>query len=320
MKVTGTLADVIGDLIETPIDRMHHGMYEKLYADIQSAMRFVIEPSCIEACEHLLSSKPSSLLAAVNLVKLPFDNCWIEWAPQGSERPLRAGALVKKTQDGVLEACFAWLPSPKQAKVLDSDRDKLFQSKAVAVVNPVGIEFNFTQRRPRRLESDSKWAEKCSAPELSALETLNGFFRPIAPKCALSFLQAIPAAQVNAAIKRYSRRTSGSAAHLFGLIALINSRTYVELIQADLISEKQRRRDKKQKPPLSYRAVRLNLSRRDIRTAAHDNLSDMQIRSHIVRGHFKIRSSGIFWWRPFLRGDETVGRVERTGYIVENAR
>lgn len=39
------------------------------------------------------------------------------------------------------------------------------------------------------------------------------------------------------------------------------------------------------------------------------------VTAHTVRGHFKKRKSGLFWWNPFVRGS---GKVrERDGYIVK---
>lgn len=39
-------------------------------------------------------------------------------------------------------------------------------------------------------------------------------------------------------------------------------------------------------------------------------------RQHLVRGHFKIRRTGVYWWSPFLRGDGTRGTVKRVEYEV----
>jgi len=38
------------------------------------------------------------------------------------------------------------------------------------------------------------------------------------------------------------------------------------------------------------------------------------MRMHLVRGHFKTRSTGIFWWSPFVRGHGDA--VERRHYEV----
>ncbi len=39
------------------------------------------------------------------------------------------------------------------------------------------------------------------------------------------------------------------------------------------------------------------------------------VEAHLVRGHFKRRSSGVYWWSPFIRG--TGELKQRKAYIVE---
>jgi hypothetical protein len=39
------------------------------------------------------------------------------------------------------------------------------------------------------------------------------------------------------------------------------------------------------------------------------------VEAHLVRGHFKRRSSGVYWWNPFIRG--TGDLKERKAYILE---
>jgi hypothetical protein len=41
------------------------------------------------------------------------------------------------------------------------------------------------------------------------------------------------------------------------------------------------------------------------------------VEAHLVRGHFKRRSSGVYWWNPFIRG--TGELKERKAYILEGA-
>lgn len=36
-----------------------------------------------------------------------------------------------------------------------------------------------------------------------------------------------------------------------------------------------------------------------------------QHRAHLVRGHFKVRKSGVFWWMPFVRGNQKLGFVHK---------
>jgi hypothetical protein len=36
-----------------------------------------------------------------------------------------------------------------------------------------------------------------------------------------------------------------------------------------------------------------------------------QLRAHFVRGHFKVRKTGIFWWSAYQRGDPKLGFVHK---------
>jgi hypothetical protein len=36
-----------------------------------------------------------------------------------------------------------------------------------------------------------------------------------------------------------------------------------------------------------------------------------ELRAHFVRGHFKARKSGVFWWSPHARGDLSRGMVAK---------
>lgn len=39
-------------------------------------------------------------------------------------------------------------------------------------------------------------------------------------------------------------------------------------------------------------------------------------KTHVVRGHFKVRKEGVFWWNAHVRGDGKL--AERTAYEVRS--
>jgi len=41
-----------------------------------------------------------------------------------------------------------------------------------------------------------------------------------------------------------------------------------------------------------------------------------EMRAHMVRGHFKVRRTGVYWWRAFVRGRH--GTVDRDRYQVHH--
>jgi hypothetical protein len=61
------------------------------------------------------------------------------------------------------------------------------------------------------------------------------------------------------------------------------------------------------KPPLvDYHQLTLRIGPR-ARAEAGAGHSRSGHRAHTVRGHFKIRKTGIYWWRPFIRGEVAEG-------------
>jgi len=100
-----------------------------------------------------------------------------------------------------------------------------------------------------------------------------------------------------------------------GLIAAINSRNLVSTSDpADMTRINKARRKMGRPPLLSFRTVRLSLSRTVERRRSEGQGNPMPL--HMVRGHFKVRKSGIYWWAPFWRGDAAAGVVSRKGYEV----
>ena len=106
----------------------------------------------------------------------------------------------------------------------------------------------------------------------------------------------------------------GEAPFVTSFVMMLNSRNAIEHEKEDRI-KLNRARVRRGKPALlPYSVTRLHLSKR-IQTARANGMTHEQARQHIVRGHFKIRRTGIFWWTPFLRGDARQP-VERTAYEV----
>jgi hypothetical protein len=56
-------------------------------------------------------------------------------------------------------------------------------------------------------------------------------------------------------------------------------------------------------PPLDHTIVNIHLSPSQARIAAAHGLTREEMRQHKVRGHFKTRKTGVFWWCEYQRGD-----------------
>lgn len=102
-------------------------------------------------------------------------------------------------------------------------------------------------------------------------------------------------------------------------LAVLNSRNLVITEKAKPFGARAARR-RGEREPMAYSTVRITLNRRDMSAAAADGMTQEEMRQHVVRGHFKVRKSGIYWWRPFIRGSIDVGKVVHTGYDITKAK
>lgn len=105
---------------------------------------------------------------------------------------------------------------------------------------------------------------------------------------------------------------------LVALLILLNAKNCVEIAKVEPPPKLNRARIKRRQLPLvDYSTVHIKLNRPDQRYADSGEVNSESVRRHIVRGHFKLRRGGVFWWRPHLRGSEGAGDVIRKGYEVD---
>jgi hypothetical protein len=64
-------------------------------------------------------------------------------------------------------------------------------------------------------------------------------------------------------------------------------------------------------PLLGHTKIRIKLSRALQQRAGEERQKEAS-RLHAVRGHFKVRASGVYWWSDFMRGDPTRGSLRGT--------
>jgi hypothetical protein len=109
---------------------------------------------------------------------------------------------------------------------------------------------------------------------------------------------------------------AGEIKFLFAALGLLNARNVVERQRADL-TRLNRARVRSGKPPfLDREVVRIRALHRPSLAPSGSRAEAADVRSHFVRGHFKTRRSGVFWWGPHVRG-RVGGAVDRD-YEVHN--
>ena len=121
----------------------------------------------------------------------------------------------------------------------------------------------------------------------------------------------------NRHMQEWADDMAGETPFAEALLAILNAKN-LAAVHPDTtdLTKLNRARAKRGKPPmLQFRKVTVSLSRSA--TARASQRGDGAMPLHTVRGHFKVRKSGIYWWSPYWRGDASVGVVSRTGYTVK---
>lgn len=158
--------------------------------------------------------------------------------------------------------------------------------------------------------------------ELAAIKTLLANRVPCRVPYCTKFIDHVQQTGGNLALERLQRASAydldGEYDNVIAMLCLLNSKNCVSFQKPELEKLNKARKKRGKEPFLVHSKVTINLSKAAARHATQAGATASEIRQHIVRGHFKIRSGGVFWWRPFLRGDAAVGQVERDGYRVVN--
>lgn len=105
---------------------------------------------------------------------------------------------------------------------------------------------------------------------------------------------------------------------LMSMLILMNSKNCVDVAKGVIAPKLNKARIKSGKPSfLDHSTVHIKLGKTNSNIAAAHGMSREEARRHLVRGHFKIRKYGVYWWTPHLRGNSLRGHVSHDAYIVE---
>lgn len=106
----------------------------------------------------------------------------------------------------------------------------------------------------------------------------------------------------------------GEPAYMEALLICLQAKNILHSSPLDIPEKLQNARVKSGKQKLvEFTRVDIDLSR-GASGRAGVGQDRAALRAHFVRGHFKIRQTGIFWWSPYVRGDAVLGTVRQPEY------
>jgi hypothetical protein len=303
------------------------GCVTSMSDSIVKAERFVIEDDVAHAGYQVIRSRPASMLAGIPLCRVPFQRVWLEWNGGVSMRagfnpptedkptPLRMGCLLETIDKGGQRGIMSWAWEQRNTGVYVCGMSAIFDWSKEPTFNP-DLDDDAINTVMR---SNRDWSKHIDDP--AQREAVRGLLRheditmsPHTARLLEIMTRRNPVATVEM-IQSWGHDITGEAPYVTALIMMLNSRNAVELLPNDL-SKLNKARKKRGKPPLlSSVTTRLQISARHAREQRAGTISREAARAHMVRGHFKIRKSGIYWWSPFKRGDPT-HPVPRKEYVV----
>lgn len=300
---------------------------DRLIGAIREAHRFVVEKDLAAGADDLRVSKPTAFARILPLLRLPFETTWIEVCHQDrpifstdfervdglSEGVSRVGVLIRERAplQWLVHLFWKFQNGRVTASVMATDLDLRAEGPRQDG-SPRSVHPSYRGLPDPEIEA-VRWLERSGElmPSLFHVEALHEISRHPKGKATLAELGRLAAADWSAEIPFW-----------MAVVALLNSRNVVAIEEQTPPEKLNRARVKKGALPLlgySTCAIAGRLKRRiaDDERRVGEALGGM--RAHFVRGHFKVRRGGVFWWSPFIRGDTAAGFVSKDYRLVGNA-
>jgi hypothetical protein len=283
---------------------------------IRRAHKFVLSPDFAAAADELRTDL-DQIAKALPLCRLPTALTWIEFSEAHRDRhtgdPLRVGqALVKRV---------GFLMVADDPKDLARFRAYQFWEN----VNRVGLRaaahmarFDMTGESQFGIwkgGTDVKvsdiWRRASEESRIAVSRVVQAELSDYGVPQSLAMLVGMPDLMKKAVIE-LSYDWNGEPAYIEAVLALLNARNTSETKSVDKTEHNRKRAKNKQRPLFSYHLLAIHprqLAR--VREAARNGHGAADVRAHFVRGHWKVRRTGIFFWLPHRRGSEHVGIVAK---------
>lgn len=300
---------------------------------LQGAVPFEITEDVGRIATAIKHSDAKKLRSIHNHCRVPFQKIWIEWV--GTSHNF--GEAEYFVEDGPEEDINFNQPKPDRCGVLvEADGENYGRAMMTFAwshpnagfnVSPVSFVFDWTggqvegipkmaRATPEEMRAWFPKYRKDSDEDLIAIDGHSNIgINPHMAEWWTLVIRSMTPDQIRPMWRQFMADIKGEGGFAEGVIAAINSRNLVSVSDPDDMTRINKARRKLRRPPLlAFRTVRLSLSRSVERKRSDGAGAPMPL--HMVRGHFKVRKSGIYWWAPFWRGDASVGVISKRRYEV----
>jgi hypothetical protein len=302
---------------------------------VREAVPFVLDQDAVAMACNVALSKPSSILSALPWIRLPFRSIFIEWSSEEARTAMRdlGSPLKKAPSDFVHVERVGFLltqgETPEAPVTIDYiHRDRTGSGgPSLTDVAPVQLRFVRPTDLPDNLDEIAMMFAQ-SAKDDDATGRVRNHLElmttdPYEAACddairaCISWVPHPDMAPVARSLKSFmgdgkvaeiERNQAMEALRhiklvLIPALILLNARNAVTIEDVPAPEKLNKKRAKEGKAPLlGHRIVRLRLDGARAKSSiAKNGGGESNIRGTLVRGHFKIRKTGIFWWSPHPR-------------------
>jgi hypothetical protein len=314
----------------------YDGMYMgRFLPRIRGAQRFTLGPD-FAAVADALSSDYTGLVRAFPFCRLPYKTMWVEFAqmdrpnfaaagiqiPAFQVRPKRIGCLLEATRDDL----SAW-----KAHLFWSLANDTTCCPAMAMKFDMSLEISHGRLPTREeIENDYRnsillrdhvynshpgWEDAADSVKI----TMMNHTVPIAPDYglprSLGMIEIPPDRfhDVCQGINDLARSDwAGEPAFILAVIGLMNARNAVETVSVDHTKLNRARIKRGKLPFLEYKTLKIAQRRINrIYPDGQHRANYAPMRGHFVKGHWKVRKTGIYFWHPHARGSFGRGLIEK---------
>lgn len=305
----------LADQIAQQSKQEHPAFMRSLADALGGAALFEITPSVALLARDIVRSPVAKFETAMKFGCRPFDVTWLEWQPAETGIPLgkksivRAGVLLEPASSLGAAAAglmhFAWQFEDGHAEVC-----------------PCAVVYDF-QAEPKLWEIQERLANSRGkllniADGGSDDLRFAGRFMPVLSQHALEVIEPMRKLGILREIfKSAYDDLQGETGFVAALLIVMNTKNLVEVSLPSDVQKLNRARARIGRAPAwSYRTVTIRVGSIARAIGGTSRGSATELRAHLVRGHFKVRKSGVFWWSPQVRGNAVVGAVAHPAYRV----
>lgn len=310
---------------------------------LAGAKKFVFDEAASQAVTDLGFGTSQSLVNAIEFARCPFESTWIEIDVRHlrDDLPGRPNTVFVDRQgylfDSILSGSagkvalfwehnkqytrsheifqkYGLLPTPQACTF-----DLMFSYSDAEKTDPTWVQ------GVRNRIKYSSWQIKCviekggsyTEKDRVALETVQHKYFPMNPEYMVGgpAWEEFKTRSDEQVVEVFSTDAQNEPQFILAMLTLLNCRKSIVVTERENQKVNKLRRLKGKIPYFSHKTIQLKLSNEE-REVYKKTGSKGTSRAHLVRGHFKVRKTGVFRWVQHVRGDRAKGWIDKDYEVV----